>query len=220
MMGNEDRWYLERKRMVDSLIAEGYLSKPEVIEAMLKVPRHEFIPEPHRVMAYADHPIAIGHGQTISAPHMVAMMTELLEVGRNDKILEVGAGSGYQAAILAEIAKDGKIITLERIPELAEFARNNLERLGYKNVEVICKEGSTGYREEAPYDKIIVTAAAPDIPKSLFEQLANNGIMLIPVGGKLLQTLKRVRKKDNEPIIEDICGCVFVPLIGEEGWKS
>lgn len=208
----------ERKKLVEGLIASGYLSKKEVIEAMLKVPRHEFIPSCQDYCAYADRPLSIGKGQTISAPHMVAMMTEHLDVKEDHKILEIGAGSGYQAAILADIAKNGKIYTVERIPELAIKAEEDLKRTGYKNVEIIIADGTKGYKQEAPYDRIIVTAAAPRIPDSLVKQLKDNGKMLIPVGGRMFQELLLIEKKDDKIHEKKLGGCVFVPLIGEEGW--
>ncbi|OYT53317.1 MAG: protein-L-isoaspartate O-methyltransferase [Candidatus Altiarchaeales archaeon ex4484_2] len=211
-------WEWERKKLVDSLISKGYLSDEKVKGAMLSVPRHEFIPQEMRMHAYRDTPLTIGSGQTISAPHMVAIMTGELGARIDSRILEVGAGSGYQAAVLAEIATEGEVVTLERIKELADYARMNLERLGYANVEVIHAEGTQGYREKAPYDLIIVTAAAPRIPKALIEQLKEGGRMLIPVGGKLMQTLMLVEKKKGVVVKKEICGCVFVPLIGEDGW--
>ncbi len=217
-MKTGDDWGEEREKLVDSLVSRGYLSDEKVKDAMLSVPRHEFIPEEERMHAYRDTPLTIGSGQTISAPHMVAIMTEEVDAGRDSRILEIGAGSGYQAAVLAEIASEGEVVTLERIKELADYARMNLERLGYGNVEVICGEGTRGYRVKAPYDRIIVTAAAPRIPEALIEQLKERGRMLIPVGGKLMQTLMLVEKKYGGVVKKEICGCVFVPLIGEEGW--
>jgi len=214
----DERFRKERKELIASLISGGYLKSKNVIDAMLSVPRHEFLPENRRTYSYNDSPISIGFGQTISAPHMVAMMTEYLDVKPEHKILEIGSGSGYQAAILAELANKGKIITVERIKELADFARENLNRLKYKNVEIIHWEGTRGYEKEAPYDRIIVTAAAPKIPDALIEQLKNNGKMLIPVGGRMMQTLLLVEKKNGKIKKRDICGCVFVPLIGKNGW--
>ncbi len=211
-------WVAERRNMVGLLVSSGYLSDEKVKDAMLSVPRHEFIPEDRRVHAYRDTPLAIGSNQTISAPHMVAIMTREIDVQVDSMILEIGAGSGYQAAVLAQIASEGEVISLERIKELADNARMNLERLGYSNVEVIHGEGSCGYREKAPFDRIIVTAAAPKIPKPLIEQLEDGGKLLIPVGGRFMQTLVLVEKKDGVTVKKEICGCVFVPLIGEDGW--
>lgn len=218
-MENTGDEYSERRRiMVERLIRNGYLSKPEVIDAMLKVPRHLFVPESQRCCAYQDRPLPIGYGQTISAPHMVAMMTEHLDVKEHHKILEIGSGSGYQAAVLAEIVRDGKIYTVERIPELVEFARRNLERCQYRNVLVILGEGTKGYARESPYDRIIVTAAAPHLPKALIEQLKDDGRMLIPVGGRGYQNLMLIEKKNGRISERNLGGCVFVPLIGENGW--
>lgn len=207
----------DRKRLVEGLKG-SYLKNPKVVEAMLKVPREEFIPPYQKDHAYLDQPLSIGYGQTISAPHMVAIMTELLDVKHGQHILEVGSGSGYQAAILAELVGNGKIYTVERIPELAQMAKENLEKTGYMNVEVIHSDGTIGYEKEAPYDRIIVTAAAPRVPKALVEQLKEGGILLIPVGNRMFQDLKMVKKKEGK-ISERSCGgCVFVPLVGEDGW--
>lgn len=208
----------ERRRLIKKLKSEGYLSNERVIEAMLKVPREEFLIEYQKPYAYADRPLSIGEGQTISAPHMVAIMTEHLDVDEDHKILEIGAGSGYQAAILAEIANKGKIYTVERIPELAKKAEDDLKRIGYKNIEIIIADGTKGYKKEAPYDRIIVTAGAPRIPESLPKQLKDPGKLLIPVGGKMFQELKLVEKKGGKFSTKNLGGCVFVPLIGEEGW--
>ncbi|NPB01369.1 MAG: protein-L-isoaspartate(D-aspartate) O-methyltransferase [Methanopyri archaeon] len=212
-----------RERLVERLKSLGYIRSDRVAEAMLKVPRHEFVPEHLRDRAYVDSPLPIGKGQTISAPHMVAMMTELLDPRPGHKVLEVGAGSGYHAAVVAELVKpDGKVITVERIPELAEFARENLRRTGYdKWVEVVVGDGTLGYPEEAPYDRILVTAGAPDVPRSLFEQLKPGGRMVIPVGDRHLQELWLIRKtEDGRMVRERHGGCAFVPLIGKEGFRE
>jgi protein-L-isoaspartate(D-aspartate) O-methyltransferase len=218
---------VERKRLVDQLKLYGYIRTREVERAFLKVPREEFVPPDLRKKAYLDTPLPIGHGQTISAPHMVAIMTELLGARIGEKVLEVGTGSGYQAAILAEIVNPdrkagGIVYTIERIPQLAEFAKKNLERTSYINrVVVIVGDGSKGYPKEAPYDKIIVTAAAPRVPRSLLEQMRSPGRMVIPVGTRYEQTLLVVEKDLEGKIrITESIPCVFVPLIGEEGWKD
>ena len=208
----------ERKELVDHLIASGYLSTPRVIDAMLNVKRHIFVPQNQSRYAYSDRPLSIGSKQTISAPHMVAIMTEHLDVRVDDKILEIGAGSGYQAAILAEIAKKGKIYTVERLSEIAERARSSIKECGYKNISIIVGDGTKGYKAEAPYDRIIVTAGAPKIPQSLVDQLEDWGKLLIPVGGRSYQELMLVEKRDKKIIESGLGGCVFVPLIGEEGW--
>jgi protein-L-isoaspartate(D-aspartate) O-methyltransferase len=207
-----------RKRLVDRLVSEGYLNTKSVIEAMLSVPRELFVPEAAKESAYDDCALPIGERQTISAPHMVAMMTERLRLSVDSLVLEVGSGSGYQAAILACIANKGFIYTLERIPKLAEYARNNLSRCGVKNVEVIEADGTTGYAEKSPYDCIIVTAAAPKIPKALVKQLKDGGLLLIPVGNRFLQSLVEVRKEGDKTVEVNHGGCVFVPLIGADGW--
>ncbi len=221
------RFIEERKRLVEMLKRDGIIRSKKVERALLNVPRELFVPENYRDLAYADTPLPIGKGQTISAPHMVALMTELLNLDEGMKVLEIGTGSGYQAAVIAEIVapknskKLGKVITIERIPELAEFAKRNLERAGYiDRVKVVVGDGTLGYPKEAPYDRIIVTAAAPDIPKPLLEQLKPGGRMVIPVGNKYLQYLYIVDKTPSGKIIinKDI-PCVFVPLIGKYGWK-
>lgn len=217
----------ERRRLVESLKLYGYIRTPEVERAFLTVPREEFVPQELRKKAYVDAPLPIGQGQTISAPHMVAIMTELLAPKVGDKVLEVGTGSGYQAAILAEIVNpDGRsggiVYTIERIPQLADFARRNLERTGYADrVNVIVGDGTLGYESAAPYDKIIVTAAAPKIPSRLLHQLAEPGRMVIPVGSRLEQVLLLVDKEVGGKIkITESIPCVFVPLIGEDGWSD
>jgi len=217
-INNENGWKEKRKKLVNKLVRRGYLSKPDVIRAMMKVPRHLFVPEYQRNSAYLDTPLTIGHDQTISAPHMVAMMTEHLDVKPDHKVLEIGTGSGYQAAVLAEIVSKGRIYTVERIPELVEFAKNNLRKAGYKNVSVYLWEGTRGFNENAPYDRILVTAAAPHVPKALMEQLKDNGKMLIPVGGCGYQNLIMIEKRNEKFSEKNLGGCVFVPLIGEDGW--
>ncbi len=210
----------KREKLIERLRYELNLSD-KVVEAMKKVPRHLFVPPAYRSEAYVDAPLPIGKGQTISAPHMVAIMCELLDLKKGDKVLEVGAGCGYHAAVVAEIVgKDGKIIAIERIPELAEMAKRNLETLGYDNVLVIVGDGSKGYEKEAPYDKIYVTASAPKIPEPLIEQLKPGGKLVIPVGN-FTQHLYVVEKDENGNIKKKNWGAVrFVPLIGEYGFDE
>jgi protein-L-isoaspartate(D-aspartate) O-methyltransferase len=217
MFGNPDE---KRKRMVERLKDELGISD-KVAEAMMKVPRHVFVPYPYEKEAYVDTPLPIGKGQTISAPHMVAIMCDLLDLQEGDKVLEVGAGSGYHAAVVAEIVgKKGKVIAIERFPELAERARQNLEYLGYDNVIIVVGDGSKGYEPEAPYDKIYVTASAPDIPKPLIEQLKPGGKMVIPIG-RYEQYLYVVEKDKEGKIHRRVWGPVrFVPLVGEYGFKE
>ncbi len=213
----------QRRRLVEVLVEEGALFDEYARRAMLRVPREEFLPENLRHMAYIDEPFPIGHGQTISAPSMVAIMTSHLKARPGHKVLEIGTGSGYQAAVLAEIVGDeGHVYTVERIPELADMARRNLERTGYaKRVTVIVGDGSQGYREKAPYDRIIVTASSPDIPRPLIDQLKPGGILVIPVGDRYMQRLYIVQKdKQGSLRIEKGVYCLFVPLIGKYGWTA
>ncbi len=209
----------KRKRLMERLRYELNLSD-KVYKAMLKVPRHLFVPEKYKIEAYVDTPLPIGFGQTISAPHMVAIMCELLDLKEGDKVLEVGTGCGYHAAVVAElVGKKGKVITIEVIPELAEMARANLKALGYDNVKVIVGDGSKGYEPEAPYDKIYVTAAAPEIPEPLIKQLKPGGRMVIPVGDTV-QWLYVVEKDKDGNVKKWNWGSVrFVPLKGDYGFK-
>lgn len=220
MKKHRNEFYDEkRKRMVNRLSGELNLSQ-QVYQAMLKVPRHEFVPYEHVNEAYSDIPLPIGGGQTISAPHMVAIMCELLDLRKGLKVLEVGAGSGYHAAVVAEIVgENGSVIAIERKPELAERAEEKLKKLGYKNVKIIVGDGSKGFPLEAPYDRIYVTASAPDIPEPLTEQLRKGGKMIIPVG-EHSQFLYIVEKDDTGRVNKRNWGGVrFVPLIGEYGFR-
>ena len=212
---------LERDRLVASLVRRGYICSPRVEEAMKRVPREEFLPENMRDDAYVDSPLPIGEGQTISAPHMVAIMVEQLDLKPGHKVLEIGAGSGYHAAVCAEVvAPEGHVYTVERISSLATFAEDNLKRTGYsKLVTVIFGDGTNGLPEHAPFDRIFVAAAAPDVPSPLLEQLADRGKMLVPVGGRYLQDLIRVERKGDSYTRASLGGCVFVPLIGEHGYQ-
>lgn len=216
----------QRRRVVETLVYLGYLKNPRVIKALMTVPRELFVPEHMREYAYIDSPLPIGHGQTISAIHMVAIMTEELAPEPGDIVLEVGTGSGYQAAVLAEIVakqdpnKRGHVYTIERIRELVEFAEKNLKKAGYNEyVTVIHGDGTLGYPEKAPYDKIIVTAAAPEVPKPLLEQLKEGGRMVIPIGDFYLQRLLIIEKHKEGIRKKYGIECIFVPLIGKYGWK-
>ena len=217
----------ERQKVVERLIEEGYLWSQEAIRAMKTVPREEFVPEKLRDEAYVDSPLPIGFEQTISAQHMVAMMVEALNLAKGFKILEVGCGSGYHAAVLAEIVgqrangPQGHVYSMERIPELVKFARENLQRTHYENrVTPILGDGSQGYIKYAPYDRVLVTAAAPKIPNQLIEQLKEGGLLLIPVGNLyFFQELLRIRKKGGHIHKEVLGGVSFVPLKGKNGWK-
>lgn len=216
-MGDID---VQRDTLVDSLIRRGYIISAAVEKAMRKVPREEFLPESLREDAYVDTPLPIGDGQTISAPHMVAIMAERLDLAAGMKVLEIGAGSGYHAAVCAEmVAPDGHIFTIERISSLAEFAQSNLKKTGYANlVTVIFGDGTRGLPEKAPFERIFVAAGAPDIPQPLTDQLADGGSLLVPVGGRFYQELIRVRRRGSRFEKENLGGCVFVPLIGEYGY--
>lgn len=207
-----------RDIMVDKqLILRGIKDK-RVLDAMRKVPRHLFIPESSWDDAYEDMALPIGEGQTISQPYMVAIMTELLELTGNEKVLEVGTGSGYQAAILGELAKE--VYTIERIEKLAFEAERRLLELGYKNIYVFIGDGSKGLPEKSPFDRIIVTAASPEIPKCLKEQLGDSGIIVVPVGQRFSQMLVKGKKVKGVIREEFHTPCIFVPLIGEYGWKE
>jgi protein-L-isoaspartate(D-aspartate) O-methyltransferase len=211
----------ERNRLVDSLISRGYVTSKAVERAMRRVPREEFLPRDMKDEAYVDSPLPIGEGQTISAPHMVAIMVEQLDLSPGLKVLEIGAGSGYHAAVCAEVvAPDGHIYTIERIASLATFAEDNLKRTGYGDlVTVILGDGTKGLPDKAPFDRIFVAAGAPDVPEPLTDQLADGGRMLVPVGGRYYQDLIKVERKGKKLIKENIGGCVFVPLIGEYGHR-
>lgn len=204
----------------DNLIAKLSLeiSDKRVLEAMRRVPREAFVPQDQYYAAYEDRPLSIGFGQTISQPFIVALMLQALELRGDEKVLELGTGSGYEAAILAELAQ--KVVTVECIPELAEPAKEILDRLAYSNIEVHVAGRTLGWPEEAPYDAIIVSAGAPTVPQVLLEQLTLNGRLVIPVGSRWQQDLLRVTKlrKGNE--IENLGGCYFVPLIGEGAWEN
>ena len=204
--------------MVDEQIASRGVRDHRVLAAMRKVPRHEFMPEAMRVQAYGDHAMPIGEGQTISQPYIVALMTELLELNGEERVLEVGTGSGYQAAILAELCR--KVYTIERVKVLADKARATLDRLGYKTVAMKVYDGTYGWKEMAPFDAIIVTAAAPDVPTSLVEQLTEGGRLVIPVGERFSQLLVKVVKSPSGVITQTSIPCMFVPLIGAHGWRE
>jgi len=208
----------KRLEMVEHQIQARGVKDPLVLAAMRKVPRHLFVPKEYEESAYDDRPLPIGHGQTISQPYMVASMTEALKLEGGEKVLEVGAGSGYQAAILAEIAD--RVVSIERVADLASKAASILENLGYSNVKVVVGDGTKGYEPDAPYDAIIVTAGAPEVPPPLVEQLNDGGRLVIPVGNSFQQTLKKVTKRGNKTKVEDLEPCVFVPLIGEYGWHG
>ena len=209
----------ERNHLVDDLKMRGYVTSKAVEDAMRRVPREEFLPAELREEAYVDSPLPIGEGQTISAPHMVAIMAENLDLKPGQKILEVGTGSGYHAAVCAEvIAPDGHIYSIERITSLASFAEDNLKRTGYaKLVTVILGDGSKGLPDHAPYDRIFVAAGAPEVPSPLTAQLTPGGKLLVPVGTRWYQDLIMVTRQGAKLEKENLGGCVFVPLVGEYG---
>lgn len=208
----------QRKKMVERQLERRGIADPLVLEAMRSVPREKFVPVEARWMAYRDGAMPIGFGQTISQPYIVALMTEAAQLKGGERVLEIGAGSGYAAAVLAKIAD--KVITIERIDSLAKRASKILRELGYANVEVISADGTKGCAEHAPYDAILVTAGGPEVPASLREQLAVGGRLVMPVGkSETFQSLLRVTKRSEEEFDEEDLGPVrFVPLIGEEGW--
>jgi protein-L-isoaspartate(D-aspartate) O-methyltransferase len=208
----------ERRRMVEQQLRARGIHDERVLSTMAKVPREEFANAGSLTEAYGDYPLPIGAGQTVSQPYMVAAMTEALELQPQDRVLEVGTGTGYQAAVLAELASE--VWTIERVPELAAKAREILARLGYKNVHVVEGDGSRGLPEQAPFPKMLVAAAAPAVPPSLFEQLQEGGRLVIPIGSRAEQQLYVVSKIDGQMLTSARELCRFVPLVGEEGWKA
>lgn len=214
----------ERKNLVERLQSSGYIKTDKVKKAMETVPREEFIPEQVKQYAYVDQPLPIGEGQTISAPHMVAIICEELQIDEGMNILEIGTGFGYNAAVVAEIVgKNGHVYSIERLPALADTARDNLRRTGYSDrVSVIVADGTTGFEEEAPFDRIYVTAGAPDIPEPLKKQLKVGGKLLAPVGqSDYTQELFCVEKKvEDKYKVRSLGGVAFVPLIGKHGWPE
>ncbi|HDI11920.1 MAG TPA: protein-L-isoaspartate(D-aspartate) O-methyltransferase [Candidatus Acetothermia bacterium] len=213
----EDPLADERRRMVEYLRRQG-ITDSRVLAAMERVPRHLFVPEPLRTWSYEDRPLPIGHEQTISQPYIVALMTEALGLTGQEKVLEIGTGSGYQTAILCELSRE--VFSIERIPELAEGARKRLEELGYGNVRIRVGDGTLGWPEEAPFDRIIVTGALPRIPEPLWEQLAEGGRLVAPIGPRGEQFLYVVSKERGKPRRRVLCPCSFVPIIGAKGWPG
>jgi len=205
-----------RAKLIEHLRSQ--IRDERVVAAMARVPRERFVPPEKQDLAYEDIPLHIGFNQTISQPFIIALMTEALELTGNEKILEVGTGSGYQAAILAELA--WLVITVERLPVLAEAAKRVLDSLGYTNIEVHLAEETLGWQAEAPYDAIMVTAGAPRMPVDLLAQLAIGGRMVIPVGSRYMQDLYKVTKSRKENIVRNLGGCRFVSLIGKDAWEE
>jgi protein-L-isoaspartate(D-aspartate) O-methyltransferase len=211
-----DRFSRLRREMVDAQLRARGIRDPRVLDAMLRMPRQEFVEEPYRSEAYDDHPLPIGEDQTISQPFIIAISLQALELDGTESVLEIGTGSGYQTALLALLARE--VYSIERHPSLAENAATTLTRLGLGNVTIEVGDGSRGWPEHAPYDAILVAAAAPKLPESLVQQLAEGGRMVIPVGPQHSQVLQRVRKSQGKAVIEPMEGCRFVPLIGAEGY--
>jgi len=217
--GAEEAYFRKlRQRMVKQQIAARGVSDRRVLQAMLTVPRHLFVPEDIRHRAYDDTPLPIGSGQTISQPFMVAWMTELLRVEKDHRVLEIGTGSGYQAAILAELAAE--VFSVEKRAELASEAQERLSALGYRNIRIRVGDGTLGWPEEAPFDGIVVTAGAPSVPQPLLEQLAEGGRLVIPIGSSGMQMLTVVEREGNRYRTREEGSCVFVPLVGKFGWRG
>jgi protein-L-isoaspartate(D-aspartate) O-methyltransferase len=210
----------ENEKLIEGIKCLDYLKSKNIEDALRKFKREFFIPPSMKHLAYRDFPISIGFNQTISQPSTVVAMTEALEVEKGQKILEIGTGSGWQASILSYLVSEkGFVYSIEIIEELAEFAKKNLKKLGIKNVEVVEKDGSEGLKEKAPFDRIIVTAACPDIPKTLIDQLRDGGIMVIPVGNLYLQDMLVVKKMKGKVEKKSIGSFMFVPLVGKYGFK-
>jgi len=208
----------ERNQMVDAQLAARGINDRRVLAAMRNVPRHLFVSDGLRPYAYEDHPLAIGHGQTISQPYMVAVMTQVLGPGKGDRVLEIGTGSGYQSAILAELS--GEVVTVERDEILAGMASERLAALGYSNVRVMVGDGSQGWPELGPYDRVMVTAGSPKVPEPLKAQLKEGGRLVCPVGSRELQTLWIVTRTCGAYKTDTDINCVFVPLVGRDGWTE
>ena len=207
-----------RQKMVDAQLRARGIRDERVLAAMGKVPRHLFVADKYQPSAYEDHPLPIGDGQTVSQPYIVAFMLEALAFEGWETVLEVGTGSGYQTALLAELAR--QVYSVERIERLARAAETLLQDLGYENVSLVVGDGSRGLAERAPFDVIVVSAAAPVIPQPLLEQLRQGGRMVIPVGPQHAQELKLVRRQEGGARVQNLEGCRFVPLIGEQGYDQ
>lgn len=208
----------ERVRMVQEQLSARGITDERVLNAFLKVPRHAFVPEEYQREAHADHPIPIEEGQTISQPYIVALMVSLLRLYGHERVLEIGTGSGFQTAILAELALE--VFSVERIPLLYNLAASRLVKLGYANIHLAAADGSLGWPGKAPFDAIIVSAAAPEIPESLVGQLAVNGRMVIPVGSQQVQVLMAMERLKDGVATHPVAECVFVPLLGRYGWRT
>jgi protein-L-isoaspartate(D-aspartate) O-methyltransferase len=217
-LSEHEEYRNQRRRMVNEQLIKRGIRNQRVLDAMAQVPRHEFMPPDRRVEAYYDGAVPIGQGQTISQPYMVAYMVESLRVEPEHRVLEVGAGSGYQAAVLSRLAAE--VYAIELIPLLASRAEQALQRLGYENVHIISGDGSIGYADAAPYDRIIVAAAAPEVSSSWIEQLTVGGLIVAPLGGRFTQVCTVMQKTEDGLDTLQTIGCVFVPLLGRYGWDD
>ena len=213
LSAQEDKYFNKRKQMVEQQIKARGIKDERLLRAMLKVPRHKFIPFIYRQFAYKDRPLSIGEGQTISQPYIVALMTEALELSPEEKVLEIGTGSGYQAAILAELTKE--VYTIEIIEKLANNADRVLKELGYENIKVKCGDGYLGWPEFVPFDAIIITCAVDPVPQPLIDQLADGAMLIVPLGRGGHQELTLIRKKGESLERSFITGCRFVPMTGD-----
>lgn len=213
-----DRYSTARERMVQEQILARGVTDPRTLAALLEVPRHLFVDDAMRARAYGDYPLPIASGQTISQPYIVALMTEALQLKGHEQVLEIGTGSGYQAAVLSRLCQ--QVYTVERINTLLATARKAFDSLRYFNIVAKLDDGTLGWPEYAPYDAIMVTAGGPEIPEPLIQQLADPGRMIIPVGDQEVQVLQLLTKRDGELHIENLSSVRFVDLIGEHGWRS
>ena len=209
---------LLRRRMVEEQIRRRGIRDERVLSIMEEVPRHLFIPKEIRHLSYADYPLPIGEGQTISQPYIVADMTAALRLSGTEKVLEIGTGSGYQTAILSRLCRE--VVTIERIPVLSADAQRRLAMMDIGNVTFIVGDGSLGSPAHAPFDRILSAAASPSVPSAWLEQLTDGGIMVLPVGGRREQEVVRITKRDGKPVSEFLGGCRFIDLIGERGFRS
>jgi len=209
---------IAKAQMLDKQLRRRGICDQRVLDAVARVPREQFIDPELRDQAYADRAVAIHCGQTISQPYIVGLMSQAIQCSGQEKVLEIGTGSGYQTAILAELARE--VVSVERYAELSLEARTRLDQLGYRNVTLIVGDGTLGWPEQAPYDRIMVTAAAAQCPPALFEQLAEGGILVIPLGGPSCQTLQAIRKSNGRAQVSALTPCRFVPLVGAQGWEE
>lgn len=214
----QNRYEIARREMVDSDLRGRDISDSRVLEVMAEIPREAFVPEKYAGQSYADYPLPIGMGQTISQPYMVALMTQCLELSGTEDVLEIGTGSGYQTAVLSKLA--ARIYTIERFCELAQSAQTVLSRLGLNNIEYFIGDGSAGWPENRQFDRIIITAGVPEVPPPLITQLKEGGLLAAPIGGQWSQELVVGRKQNNQLTIRTVCGCRFVPLIGKYGYSQ